>query len=49
MVVFSVIIMIVVLFYRQGIMGDRELNSKAFGDIRRFFRRRFGRKKEVTK
>ena len=26
MVVFSVVIMLVVLFYRQGIMGDRELN-----------------------
>ena len=26
MVVFSIIIMAVVLFYRQGIMGDRELN-----------------------
>ena len=25
-VVFSIIIMAVVLFYRQGIMGDRELN-----------------------
>ena len=25
MVVFSVVIMIVVLFFRQGIMGDREL------------------------
>lgn len=49
MVVFSVIIMIVVLFYRQGIMGDRELSYEAFSDIRRFFRNCFGRKKEVTK
>ncbi|SHI12507.1 branched-chain amino acid transport system permease protein [Sporobacter termitidis DSM 10068] len=48
MVVFSVIIMIVVLFYRQGIMGDKEFSFGAFGDIRRFFRKRFGRK-EVTK
>ena len=49
MVVFSIIIMAVVLFYRQGIMGTRELNFEAFGDIRQFFRKRFGRKKEVTK
>jgi branched-chain amino acid transport system permease protein len=47
MVVFSVIIMIVVLFYRKGIMGDKELSYEAFGDIRRFFRKRLGRKKEV--
>ena len=49
MVVFSVIIMIVVLFYRRGIMGDRELNYQAFGSIRHFFRKHFGRKKEVAK
>ena len=49
MVVFSVIIMIVVLFYRQGIMGDRELTVEAFGDIRRFFRKLFTRRKEATK
>lgn len=42
MVVFSVIIMIVVLFYRQGIMGDKELSLKA---ILRFFRRLTGSKK----
>ena len=46
MVVFSVIIMIVVLFYRQGIMGDKELSFKAFGPIRRFFRKLVNRKKE---
>lgn len=45
-VVFSVIIMIVVLFYRQGIMGDKELSYNAFGTIRRFFQKRFGKKKE---
>jgi branched-chain amino acid transport system permease protein len=45
-VVFSVIIMIVVLFYRRGIMGDKELSYTAFGNIRRFFLKRFGKKKE---
>jgi hypothetical protein len=40
--------MIVVLFYRQGIMGDRELSVKAFGDIRKLFKKRPG-KKEVAK
>lgn len=51
MVVFSFIIMAVVLFYRQGIMGDKELSFQAFGDIRQFFRKRWKRKgkKEVNK
>jgi branched-chain amino acid transport system permease protein len=34
-VVFAVIIMLIVLFYRRGIMGDRELDLDAAG---RFFR-----------
>ena len=29
MVVFSVVIMVMVLFYRRGIMGDKEFNLKA--------------------
>ncbi|MGN0802827.1 MAG: branched-chain amino acid ABC transporter permease [Candidatus Faecivicinus sp.] len=37
MVVFSVVIMAVVLFYRQGIMGDREFSLDA---IARFFKRK---------
>ena len=37
-VVFSIVIMIVVLFYRQGIMGTREISVDA---IRRFFRKLF--------
>ena len=37
MVVFSIIIMIVVLFFRRGIMGDKELSD--------LFRRRAGQKK----
>jgi branched-chain amino acid transport system permease protein len=45
-VVFSVIIMIVVLFYRQGIMGSRELSDTAFSGLRGFVRKRFGKKKE---
>ena len=49
-VVFSVIIMIVVLFYSRGIMGDKEISYTAFGTIRRFFRNHFGKKKgEVIK
>ena len=42
MVVFSVVIMLMVLFYRRGIMGDKEFNLKRFlqprvrkgGDVR---------------
>jgi len=41
-VVFSVIIMIIVLFYRQGIMGTREFSMEA---TIRFFQKRFGKKK----
>jgi branched-chain amino acid transport system permease protein len=41
MVVFSVIIMIVVLFFRKGIMGDKELSLQR---IRAWFRNRGGKK-----
>ncbi len=41
-VVFSVIIMAIVLFYRKGIMGDKEFSIEA---IANFFKKRFGRKK----
>jgi branched-chain amino acid transport system permease protein len=45
MVVFSVILMIVVLFFRKGIMGDKEFNwddvAKFFRAIGRFFKRLF--------
>ena len=46
MVVFSIIIMIVVLFFRRGLMGDREL-----GDVARSLRARFSGKgkKEAAK
>lgn len=40
-VVFSIIIMIVVLFYRKGIMGDREFSWEG---IRRFFTKRTAKK-----
>lgn len=43
-VVFAVIIMLIVLFYRQGIMGTREFSVEG---ISRFFKKRFGKKKEV--
>ena len=45
MVVFSVLIMIVVLFFRRGIMGTREVS--VYDDVRaagRFFRKLFGGK-----
>ena len=45
MVVFSVLIMIVVLFFRKGIMGTREVS--VYDDVRaagRFFRKLFGGK-----
>ena len=48
MVVFSIIIMIVVLFFRQGIMGDREL-PEAMRAFRRRMSARRGDKKEGTK
>lgn len=45
MVVFSIVIMIVVLFYRQGIMGTREFSWDRlfafFGKVGRFFRKLF--------
>ena len=46
MVVFSIVIMIVVLFFRRGLMGDREL-----GDVARSLRARFSGKgkKEAAK
>ena len=44
MVVFSVIIMIVVLFFRKGIMGDQELPQKLRG-----LKARLGKKKEAAK
>ncbi len=43
-VVFAVVIMAVVLFYRQGIMGTKEFSVEG---IANFFRRRFGGKKAV--
>lgn len=47
-VVFSIIIMVVVLFYRQGIMGSKELSADA---ITRFFRKLFRKtgKEEAAK
>ena len=43
LVVFSVIIMIVVLFFRKGIMGDRELPEAIAG-----WKRKIAKKKEVA-
>ena len=51
MVVFSIVIMVVVLFYRKGLMGSREFSWDSFfgffGKIGRFFQRLFGGKKAV--
>lgn len=45
MVVFSIILMVVVLFFRQGIMGDKELSwDKPIA----FFRKHFAKKTEKT-
>ena len=44
LVVFSIIIMVVVLFFRQGIMGTRELP-----DLFRKRQRRARRKEEMAK
>ena len=43
-VVFSIIIMAIVLFYRKGIMGDREFSIEA---VQKFFRKRFKKKQTV--
>lgn len=44
MVVFSVVIMIIVLFFRQGIMGDKEL-----ADVPRLIKKKFAAKANKTK
>ncbi|MBQ4347005.1 MAG: branched-chain amino acid ABC transporter permease [Firmicutes bacterium] len=46
MVVFSVVIMIIVLFYRQGIMGQREFSWKGIGG---FINDPFGKKAKAAK
>ena len=47
MVVFSIVIMVMVLFYRKGIMGDKEFSVQKMRD---FFRRRLRKSKgEVVK
>ena len=42
MVVFSVVIMLIVLFYRQGIMGTREFSWQGIID---FFKKPFAKRK----
>ena len=48
MVVFSVIIMIIVLFFRRGIMGTNELPDLINRLINRFFRRKPPARAEVS-
>ena len=45
-VVFSVAIMIIVLFFREGIMGENELNLAGFG---KWLKRKFGKKTTSAK
>ena len=45
MVVFSVLLMVVVLFYRRGLMGDKEFSWEGIMGIPRWFKRKFTRKK----
>ncbi len=44
MVIFSVLLMVVVLFYRRGIMGNNEFSWEGVRNIPRWFKRKFGRK-----
>ena len=46
MLVFSVVIMIVVLFFRKGIMGDREFS---WDGIINFFKKIFKKKEKTAK
>jgi branched-chain amino acid transport system permease protein len=49
-VVFAVIIMVIVLFYRKGLMGDKEFSvARIAGRFRRLFRRRAPAEKGATK
>jgi branched-chain amino acid transport system permease protein len=48
MVVFSVVIMIIVLFFRRGIMGDKELPDVVRG-IKGLFGRKSGKNKGEVK
>ena len=45
--VFSVIIMVIVLFFSRGIMGDKELSYQRLKDGVKGLRSRFARTKEV--
>ena len=47
-VVFAVVIMVIVLFFRQGLMGDKELPDK-FRDWKAKLQRRKEKKKEAVK
>lgn len=45
MVVFSILLMVVVLFYRRGLMGNRELSWEGIMRFPQWFKRKFHRKK----
>lgn len=49
MVVFSVVIMIIVLFFRRGIMGDRELSDVVRGICKRLSRKGKSKNGEAEK
>lgn len=44
MVIFSILLMVVVLFYRRGIMGATEFSWEGVRNISGWFKRKFGRK-----
>lgn len=44
MVIFSILLMVVVLFYSRGLMGDKELTWNYMADLWQRIRSRFGRK-----
>jgi branched-chain amino acid transport system permease protein len=44
MVIFSILLMVVVLFYRRGIMGTTEFSWEGVRNIPGWFKRKFGRK-----
>lgn len=48
MVIFSILLMVVVLFYRKGIMGTSEFSWDGLGRLIRSIPRRFGKKQKVN-
>ncbi|MEG0377070.1 MAG: branched-chain amino acid ABC transporter permease, partial [Eubacterium sp.] len=47
MVIFSLLLMVVVLFYRRGLMGDKELTWSFIADLFRRIKAKFTRNKDL--